>query len=106
MFFYHKNEFVRDIRTVLNVDATGDVGLETLSETLTLSAVLNRKHPAIWYIQKRLYALGYTEVGKINGVADGKFTNAVKHFQADNGCAIDGEITARAKTWKKLLGIE
>lgn len=106
MFFYPKNEFVKDIRAVFNVDAEGVAGTETLMETITLSEVLNRKHQAIYYIQRRLYALGYTEVGKINGIADSRFTNAVKHFQADNGCVIDGEITARAKTWKKLLGIE
>lgn len=106
MFFYPQNEFVKDIQAVFNVDATGVAGPETLLETLTLSEVLNRKHPAIYYIQRRLYVLSYTEVGKVNGVADAKFTAAVKRFQADNGCVIDGEITARAKTWKILLGME
>lgn len=106
MFFYPQNEFIKDIRAVFNVDADGAAGPETLLETITLSEVLNRKHPAIYVIQRRLFALGYTEVGKINGIADGKFTAAVKHFQADNSCVIDGEITARAKTWKKLLGME
>lgn len=106
MFFYPQNEFLKDIRAVFNVDADGVAGPETLLETITLSEVLNRKHPAIYFIQRRLYVLGYTEVGKVNGVADAKFTAAVKHFQADHGCIIDGEITARAKTWKKLLGME
>jgi peptidoglycan hydrolase-like protein with peptidoglycan-binding domain len=106
MFNYPKNEFVKDIRAVFNVDAAGVAGTETLMETITLSEVLNRKHPAIYFIQRRLYSLGYTEVGKINGIANTKFTNAVKHFQSDNGCVIDGEITARGKTWKKLLGME
>lgn len=106
MFFYPQNEFVKDIRAAFNVDADGVAGPETLMETITLSEVLNRKHPAIYFIQRRLYVLGYTEVGKVNGIADGKFTAAVKHFQADHGCVIDGEITARAKTWKKLLGME
>ena len=106
MFFYPQIEFLKDIRAVFNVDADGVAGPETLLETITLSEVLNRKHPAIYFIQRRLYVLGYTEVGKVNGVADAKFTAAVKHFQANNGCVIDGEITARAKTWKKLLGME
>ena len=72
---------------------------------MTLSAILNRQHSTVYYIQRRLKALGYTEVGAIDGVAGGKFTAAVKHFQKDNGCVDDGEITAREKTWKKLLGL-
>jgi peptidoglycan hydrolase-like protein with peptidoglycan-binding domain len=57
------------------------------------------------FVQKRLYELGYTEVGAADGVAGPKFTSAVAHFQQDNGCVTDGEITARNKTWKKLLGL-
>lgn len=106
MFFYPLKDFVKDIQEVFNVEADGIAGPETLLETITLSEVLNRKHPAIYLVQRRLYVLGYTEVGKVNGIANGKFTAAVKHFQADNGCFITGEITARDKTWKKLLGME
>ena len=109
MFFYPLKDFVKDIQEVFNVEAddvAGIAGPETLLETITLSEVLNRKHPVIYLIQRRLYVLGYTEVGKINGVANGNFTAAVKRFQADNGCYITGEITARDKTWKKLLGME
>lgn len=106
MFFYPLKDFVKDIQEVFNVEVTGIAGPETLLETITLSEVLNRKHPAIYLIQRRLYVLGYTEVGKVNGIADGKFTSAVKHFQGDNGCHITGEITARDKTWRKLLGME
>jgi peptidoglycan hydrolase-like protein with peptidoglycan-binding domain len=49
--------------------------------------------------------LGYTEVGEADGIAGAKFTSAVAHFQQDNGCYVDGEITAKNKTWKKLLGV-
>ena len=31
---------------------------------------------------------------------------AVTAFQEDNGCWQDGEITAKNKTWRKLLGME
>ena len=106
MFLYTQNEFVRDIQAVFDVKVTGIAGPETLLETITLSEVLNRKHPAIYFIQRRLFALGYTEIGKVNGIADAKFTSAVKRFQSNNGCIANGEITARDKTWKKLLGIE
>ena len=60
----------------------------------------------VQYVQKYLYALGYIEVGMADGVAGAKFDQAVRNFQAANGCAIDGEITAGCKTWKKLLGME
>lgn len=106
MFFYPQKEFVKDIQTVFDVEADGIAGPKTLLETITLSEVLNRKHPAIYVIQRRLYSLGYTEVGKIDGVANARFTAAVKRFQSDNGCVVNGEITARDKTWKKLLGME
>ena len=106
MFFYPQTDFVKDIQRSFDVSINGIAGPETLNETVTISEVLNRKHVVVYYIQRRLYALGYTEVGKITGIADVKFTTAIKHFQADNDCVIDGEITARAKTWKKLLGME
>lgn len=103
---YSLKEFIEDIQGATGSKVDGIAGRETLSNTLTLSAVLNRKHSTVYYVQRRLRALGYTEVGAIDGIAGAKFTAAVKHFQKDNGCVKDGEITARAKTWKKLLGME
>jgi hypothetical protein len=38
-------------------------------------------------------------------VAGAKFASAVAHYQQDNGCTVDGKITAKNKTWKKLLGL-
>lgn len=102
---YTLKQFVMDVQRATGSKVDGIAGPETLSNTVTLSAVLNRKHPLVYYVQRRLKALGYTEVGKVDGIAGGKFTAAVKHFQKDNGCERDGEITARAKTWKKLLGM-
>lgn len=106
MFSYPQKDFIEGIQRVFNVPINGIAGPETLLETITLSEVLNRKHPVIYAIKRRLYSLGYTEVGKINSIADARFTSAVKHFQADNGLSVDGEIIARGKTWKKLLGME
>lgn len=103
---YTLKEFIRDIQEACGAKVDGIAGPETLSKTVTLSAVLNRKHTTVYYVQRRLESLGYTEVGKVDGIAGGKFTDAVKHFQKDNGCEVDGEITARHKTWKKLLGME
>lgn len=102
---YSLKEFVTDVQRTTGAKVDGIAGPETLSKTITLSAILNRKHPLVYYVQRRLLALGYTEVGKVDGIAGGKFTAAVKHFQRDNGCTADGEITARYATWKKLLGL-
>ena len=104
-FTYSKTDFIKDIQAAFGAVVDGIAGPETLGKTLTLSATLNRKHAAIEAVQKRLLILGYTSVGKVDGVAGTKFTKAVKEFQKQNGCVADGEITARAKTWKKLLGL-
>lgn len=100
-------EFVKEIQRAIGAKVDGIVGNETMSKTVTLSRWTNRKHKAVAVVQKRLLALGY-DVGACG--ADGIFGNAtasaVKSFQSKNGCVVDGIITARNKTWRKLLGIE
>lgn len=102
---YSLEEFVMDIQKACGAAVDGIAGPETLSNTVTLSASENRKHAAVKPVQERLYHLGYHEVGKADGIAGPKFTEAVKAFQKDNGCYVDGEITEKNKTWKKLLGM-
>ena len=103
---YTLKQFVKDVQKACGAAVDGIAGKETLSKTVTLSAKENNRHAAVLAVQKRLCALGYAEVGKIDGVAGMKFTSAVAHFQQDNGCAVDGVITAKNKTWRKLLGME
>jgi peptidoglycan hydrolase-like protein with peptidoglycan-binding domain len=102
---YTQEQFIRDVQKACGASVDGKAGPETLSKTVTLSASKNRTHKAVLAVQKRLADLGYTEVGKADGVAGPKFTSAVAHFQQDNGCWVDGVITAKNKTWKKLLGM-
>lgn len=102
---YTLKEFIKDVQKACGAAVDGIAGPETLSKTVTLSAKKNSTHPAIKPVQKRLYALNYIEVGTADGVAGPKFTSAVAHFQQENDCSVDGEITAGAKTWKKLLGM-
>lgn len=97
--------FVKEIQKACGAAVDGIAGPETLSKTVTLSAHKNRTHAAVKAVQKRLFELGYTEVGEADGIAGAKFTSAVAHFQQDNGCFVDGEITAKKLTWKKLLGV-
>ena len=102
---YRQDDFIRHIQEAFGAKVDGIAGPETLSKTLTLSSKLNREHAAVKFVQLRLKALGYIEVGTADGIAGPKFTSAVAHFQLDNNCTTDGEITARGRTWKKLLGM-
>lgn len=102
---YPLRDFIRDIQRATGAKIDGIAGPETLSKTITLSTKLNNKHPAVYYVQRRLRELGYTEVGAIDGSFGPKTKAAVKHFQKDHGRTVDGEITARQITWKKLLGM-
>lgn len=103
---YTQEQFIRDVQKACGASVDGIAGPETISKTVTMSASKNRRHAAVKAVQKRLYALGYTEVGEADGIAGVKFTAAVCAFQKANKCWVDGEITARNKTWKKLLGME
>lgn len=98
-------EFIKDVQKAIGAYVDGVAGPQTLSLTPTVSSKTNNRHAVVKVIQKRLHDLGYVEIGPIDGVAGPKFTSAVAHFQMDAGCVIDGEITAKNKTWKKLLGM-
>ena len=96
--------FIKGVQESCGAKVDGIAGKETLSKTVTVSAYKNRKHAVVKHIQKYLNALGYN-CGTVDGVAGAKFTVAVKRYQDDNSCTPDGVITAKNKTWKKLLGL-
>lgn len=102
---YTLERFVRDVQEACGSTVDGVAGSETLRNTVTVSAQKNRTHKVVKPIQKRLYALGYTIVGEADGIAGNKFTTAVMRYQEDNRCWADGEVTAKNKTWRKLLGM-
>lgn len=103
---YSQKQFIRDVQEACGAKVDGIAGPETLSKTITVSAKTNSRHEVVKYIQKYLFMLGYVEIGAADGVAGSKFTSAVAHFQTENGCVADGRLTAKNKTWKKLLGME
>lgn len=100
---YSLKDFIKDIQSAFGATVDGVAGPLTLAKTKTISAKINANHAAVKAVQKRLLALGYNEVGSVDGSAGPKFTSAVAHFQKDKGCVADGVITAGNKTWKKLL---
>lgn len=102
---YTLKQFITDVQTAIGAKVDGIAGQETLSKTPTVSRWKNPKHPVVKAVQKRLAALGYAEVGEADGIAGRKFDAALKKFQKEHGCVVDGEITAGQKTWRSLLGM-
>lgn len=99
-------DFICEVQEACGAVVDGKVGSETISKTPALSSKANNAHPAVKPVQKRLLALGYTEVGKTDGLAGVKFDSALAHFQQDNGCYVNGELNEWDKTWHKLLGMD
>lgn len=102
---YTLKQFVEDVQRACGAKVDGVAGPETLSKTVTVSWIKNRKHAVVEPIQKRLKVMGYNDVGEADGTAGSKFMKAVKQLQGDIGCKKDGEVTAEKTTWKKLLGM-
>lgn len=98
--------FIKDVQSCIGAKVDGIAGSETLSKTPTLSRLFNRKHKVVKVVQARLIELGY-DCGKsgADGIYGTDTAMAVKKFQQVHGCVADGVITARNKTWKKLLGM-
>lgn len=106
---YTHKDFVKEIQIAEGQTGKwvdGIAGTRTLALTPTISRYKNRTNACVKPVQKYLYSIGYTEIGKADGIAGEKFDKAVKHYQKDNSCYVDGEITAHNKTWKKLLKIK
>ena len=101
---YTNTDFIKDVQRAIGAKVDGKAGAETLSKTVTVSATKNRTHRVVRPLQKRLNILGYS-CGAEDGIAGAKFKKAVVKYQKAKSCVADGEITAKGKTWKKLLGM-
>lgn len=101
---YNHKDFIKEVQSSIGAKVDGIAGKETLSKTITVSRYKNNRHAVIRPIQKYLKTLGFN-CGVVDGIAGKLFDNAVKNFQKANSCVVDGEITARNKTWKNLLNI-
>ncbi len=103
---YERTNFIMDVQSCTGSKVDGKVGPETIGNTITVSASKNRKHPVVVPLQKRLNALGYS-CGTVDGIAGQKFTAAVNAYQEKvlGYKNLDGEITAKKKMWKSLLGM-
>lgn len=103
---YERTQFIIDVQAATGSKVDGKAGPETIGNTVTVSASKNRKHPVVVPVQKRLNALGY-DCGTVDGIAGPKFTAAVNSYQKNvlGYKNLDGEITAKNRMWKSLLGM-
>lgn len=103
---YTKKKFVKDLEKVFGLTVTGVATKKLLKKLPTVSADKNNKHKCVKYVQKRLFAMGYEEVGEADGIAGSKFTKAVKKFKKKELGNADpkGVLYAGKKAWKTLIG--
>ena len=105
---YTQKDFVREVQMCIKAGIDEKAGNQTLSKTVTVSNVTNRKHVVVLPLQKKFKKLGYY-IGELDKIAGNKFKAAVKAYQKDVVKASaknqDGVITKKGATWKKLLGI-
>lgn len=103
---YERTKFIMDVQSCTGSKVDGKAGRETIGNTVTVSASKNRKHPVVIPLQKRLNALGFN-CDTVDGIAGPKFTAAVNTYQKNvlGYKNLDGEITAKKKMWKSLLGM-
>ena len=100
--------FVRDLQSAIGANVDGIAGSETLSKTPTISTSVGWNHKAVKPLQVYLKSLGY-DLGKCG--VDGKFGKDMKacieKYQRDNSLSIvDGIVTTKKYTWKKLLKLD
>lgn len=100
--------FVKDLQKAIGANVDGIAGPETLSKTLTISTSTGWNHAAVRPLQVYLQSLGY-DLGSCG--VDGQFGKdmkaCIKKYQADNGLPyVDGKVTAKMYTWKKLLKLD
>lgn len=101
---YRHDDFVREVQICLKAGIDGVAGAQTLSKTVTISKSKNRKHPVVLPLQKYLKSLGlYT--GSFDCVAGPLFESAVRSYQVEvlKMQKSDGEITAKARMWRRIL---
>ena len=103
---YRQEDFVREVQFCTGATPDGKPGKETLNKTVTVSKSKNRKHYVVMPIQK-LFKMQGRYTGEVDKVAGNLFESAVNSYQKTvlKYSKQDGEITAKGKMWRSLLGM-
>ena len=104
---YTSEDFRRDVRTILGVDTD----IQAFNKTVTISITQNRFNALVTPLERYFRELGYYD-GEIEADFGKKpcfgagMKEATKRYQmfvvGSTGNNVDGVLTARAQTWKKL----
>ena len=99
---YSKKEFIKDVCSILGVNTAKDA----LAKTVTLSKKTNKNHALVVPVQKYLKSIGYYKKTVDRNFGSGT-EEAVNLYQKNvlKYNKLDGEITAKNKMWKSLLGL-
>ena len=100
--YYTKKDFIKEVCKILKVKTPQ----EALAKTVTLSKKCNRHHPLVLPLQKYLHSIGYYKKTIDRDFGSGT-ADAVNLYQKNilKYRKTDGEVTARNKMWKSLLGL-
>ena len=100
--YYTKKDFIKEVCKILKVKTPQ----EALAKTVTLSKKCNRYHALVLPLQKYLHSLGYYKKTIDRDFSSGT-ADAVNLYQKNvlKYRKTDGEVTARNKMWKSLLGL-
>ena len=103
---YRHEDFIREVQMCLRAGIDGKAGKQTLSKTITISRSKNSKHNVVLPIQKLLKQCGYY-AGELDKSAGKLFDAAVRTYQMRvvKLKQPDGEITAKGRTWRMMLGM-
>lgn len=101
--------FIKACQKAVGLTQTGTATDKLLSKTVTLKANgTNKQHALVKPVQQYLKSLGYYK-GTVYGFYDPATAEAVKQYQKKvvklTGNNVDGVMTAKKFTWKKILGL-
>ena len=105
---YPEADFIRECQMCLKAGIDGKAGPQTLSKTVTINPAkkTNNKHNVVLPVQKFLkQKLFYS--GELDRSAGPLFLAAINRYQSEvlRYSKTDGEMTAKGKMWKSLLGL-
>ncbi len=109
---YSQRQFILDVQKAIGSKQDGVAGDETLGNTVTVSRNSNKYHAVVTPLERRLKALGYYS-GEVEADGGGQpcfgkgMETSVSAYQKKvlGYKEPDGEVTARKKMWKSLLGM-